>query len=70
MKKNLGNTDKLIRIILAIVFAALYFTGYVTGAIGIILLVAGGVILLTGVVGNCPIYSLFGFNSCPGKKAM
>ena len=47
MKTNIGTIDKVIRIALAIVFAVLYFTGTVSGTMGIILLVLGGVFLLT-----------------------
>jgi hypothetical protein len=43
MKKNMGSTDKLIRIIIAIIVAVLYFTGTLTGTIGIIALVIAGV---------------------------
>jgi hypothetical protein len=66
MKKNMGNIDKIVRIIVAIVFAVLYFAGIVTGTVGIILLVLGGIFLLTSLISFCPLYTLFGCNS--GKK--
>ena len=65
MKKNMGSIDRVIRIIVAVVFAALYFTGNVTGTIGVILLVLGGVFLLTSFVGTCPLYLPFGISTCP-----
>ena len=65
MKKNVGNTDKIIRVILAIVLGGLYFTKTVTGGLGIGLLVAGGVLLATTFVSFCPIYAIFGMRSCP-----
>lgn len=68
MKKNMGNTDRLIRIVLAAVFAILYFTNTVTGTFGIILLVLGGVFLLTSLISFCPLYTLIGLNTCPAKK--
>ena len=68
MKKNMGSPDRIIRVILAIVFAALYFTGTVTGTWGIVLLVLGGVFILTSVVGMCPLYALMGMNTCPEKS--
>lgn len=68
MKTNMGNTDRVIRIILAIVFAALYFTGTVTGTWGMVLLVAGGVFLAVSVIGFCPLYGIVGINSCGRKK--
>lgn len=70
MKKNMGNADKIVRILLAVLFAALYFTKTVTGVAGIVLLVLGGVFVLTSLVSFCPLYTLFGINTCkvkPGK---
>jgi fatty acid desaturase len=68
MKKNMGNTDRLIRIVLAVIFAILYFTNTVTGTFGIILLILGGVFLLTSFISFCPLYTLIGLNTCPAKK--
>lgn len=68
MKKNMGNTDKAIRIVLAIVFAALYFTNTVTGTLGLVLLILGGVFVLTSLVSFCPLYAIVGLNTCPTKK--
>lgn len=68
MKQNVGATDKIIRILLAIVFAALYFTNVVTGTLGIVLLVVAVVFAATALVGFCPLYALFGLNTCPVNK--
>jgi hypothetical protein len=68
MKQNMGNADRIIRILLAAVFAYLYFSGTVTGTLGIILVVLGAVFLLTSLVSFCPLYTLIGFNTCPRKK--
>ena len=64
MKKNMGSTDRVIRVILAIVFALLYFTGTVSGTIGLVLLILGGIFLLTSVVSFCPLYAPFGISTC------
>lgn len=69
MKTKVGTIDKLLRIAMAIVFAALYFTDTVTGTLGIVLLVLGGVFLLTALLGTCPLYSMVGISTCPVKKA-
>jgi len=68
MKKNMGSADRVIRIILAAVFAGLYFGGVVTGTLGIVLLILGAVFLLTSLVGFCPLYTLFGLSTCPVKR--
>ena len=69
MKKNMGTADRIIRILLAAVFAYLYLSATVTGTAGIILLVLGGVFLATSLVSFCPLYRLVGFSTCPRKAA-
>ncbi|HMX04476.1 MAG TPA: DUF2892 domain-containing protein [Chitinophagales bacterium] len=67
MKKNMGSTDRIIRVILAIVFALLYFTNTVTGTLGLVLVILGGVFLLTALVRFCPLYAPFGISTCKTK---
>jgi hypothetical protein len=68
MKPNMGNTDRIIRVLLAAVFAYLYFSGTVTGVVGLVLVILGAVFLLTSLVSFCPLYRLVGLNTCPTKK--
>ncbi|MBL7810620.1 MAG: DUF2892 domain-containing protein [Bacteroidetes bacterium] len=68
MKNNVGMADRIIRIIVAILFSVLFFTGTVSGTLGMILLILGGVFFATALVGFCPIYALVGMNTCPPKK--
>lgn len=63
MKRNMSNTDRTIRVILAAVFAYLYFGGVVGGMWGIVLLVLAGVFLLTSLVSFCPLYTFFKFST-------
>lgn len=56
---NMGSTDRIVRIVLALVFAGLYFTNMVSGLWGIILLVLGLVFLLTSFISFCPLYLPF-----------
>jgi hypothetical protein len=63
MKKNMGTIDRVIRILVAVVFAVLYFTGVVTGTLGIVLLILGAVFVLTSIVSFCPLYFPFGFST-------
>ncbi|MBY5949758.1 DUF2892 domain-containing protein [Algoriphagus sp. NF] len=69
MKKNMGVTDRAIRLVIAAVLIGLYFSGTVTGTLGVIALVVGGVFTLTTLVGFCPLYTLVGMNTCPRAKA-
>lgn len=64
MKKNMGSTDKIIRFIFAAIFVILYFTGTVTGTVGIVLLVLAGVFVLTSLISFCPLYAPFGLSTC------
>ncbi|MBN8652368.1 MAG: DUF2892 domain-containing protein [Cytophagales bacterium] len=69
MKKNMGNSDKIIRIALALIFAVLYFTDTITGTLGLVLVILSGVFVLTSLVSFCPLYAIVGLNTCPAKKA-
>jgi hypothetical protein len=67
MKQNMGSTDKIIRIAIAALIAVLYFTGVITGTLGIILLVLAGVFVLTSLISFCPLYPLLGMNTARKK---
>ncbi len=68
MKKNLGGTDKIMRLVIAVVIVILYFTEIIYGIFGIVMLVIAGILLLTSLVNFCPLYSLLGINTCPVKE--
>ena len=63
MKKNVGFADRSFRIVLAVVLAILYFTGVISGTMGIIGGVAAIVLLLTALVGTCPLYLALGVST-------
>lgn len=71
MKKNMGSTDKIIRIVLALVISVLYFSGTISGTLGLVLLILGAVFLLTSFISFCPLYVPFGISTCKteGTKA-
>ncbi len=66
MKRNMSNTDRIVRVVIAAVFAYLYFGGIVTGWLGIVLLVLGAVFLLTSAVAFCPLYMPFKISTFKG----
>jgi len=68
MKKNMGSADRIIRVLLAIVVGVLYFTGTISGTVGIILLVLAGVFVVTSLISFCPLYAPFGLRTCPVKE--
>jgi Protein of unknown function (DUF2892) len=64
MKQNMGTIDRAIRVLVAIVIAALYFTGQITGTVGVVLLILAGVFVLTSLIGFCPLYKIVGLSTC------
>ncbi len=66
MKTNMGIIDRVVRIVIALVFIGLYFTGVISGTLAIVLLVLAGVFILTSLVGFCPLYWPLGIHT--GKK--
>lgn len=70
MKKNIGNTDKVVRILIAITITigVLYFTSVISGALAIILGVVAIVFLLTVFISFCPFYVLLGINTSKKRK--
>lgn len=67
MKTNMGSLDRILRVVVAIVIAVLYFTGTISGVVGYTLLALGGVFILTSIVSFCPLYLPFGISTCPKK---
>lgn len=68
MKANMGGTDRIIRILIAVVAAVLYFTGTISETVGIVAMVIAGIFLLTSLISFCPLYTLLGINTCTLKK--
>lgn len=59
----MGSADRIIRVLAAVLIAVLYFTHQIGGTVGIILLVLGGIFLLTSFIGTCPLYLPFGIKT-------
>jgi len=69
MNKNVGNPDRIIRLIGAAVVAVVLATGTValSSTLGIILAVAGVIFAFTGLTSWCAIYQVVGLSTCPVK---
>lgn len=63
MKKNIGAIDKVVRILVAIVIAGLYFANIISGTAAIILLIFAGVFILTSFISFCPLYYPFSIST-------
>jgi len=67
MKKNMGNTDKAIRIILAIGIALLYYFDVIQGTLAYVLMAFAIIFLITSFISFCPLYKPLGINTCKTK---
>jgi len=64
MKQNMGTADRIIRILVAAVFAGLYFSGIVADSLlATVLWIVGIIFVLTASVGFCPLYTIAGIKT-------
>ncbi|MDA3843592.1 MAG: DUF2892 domain-containing protein [Candidatus Kapabacteria bacterium] len=68
MKKKMGSADRIIRIIIAVIFTVLYFNGTIEGTLGIVLMVLSAIFVLTSLVSFCPLYAPCGMKTCRTKE--
>lgn len=68
MKKNMGNTDKGVRIVLALAIALLYYFNVISGTLAYVLMALAIVFLITSLINFCPLYTLFGWKTCKTKE--
>lgn len=68
MKKNMGTVDRVLRILLALVLGFLYYNGTITGTLGIVAIIVAVVFAATSFLSFCPLYKIFGLNSCKIKS--
>ena len=64
MKKNMGLADRVIRTMVAILVAVLYFTHQISGTLALVLGIFAVIFLITSMVSYCPAYGPLGFSTC------
>jgi len=69
MKKNMGSADRIIRLVIALVIATLYFMEIISGTVAIVLGVLAVIFFLTSLVSTCPLYMPFGLSTCKVEEA-
>ena len=69
MKKNMGYADRIIRVVIAVTFAGLYFSGSIPGTLGVVLVALSVVFVATSLIGSCPLYFPFGISTLRKKLA-
>lgn len=67
MTANVGSTDKVIRLVLALAAVVVAFVAGISSVLGIVLLVVGAVLGVTALTGFCPLYRVFGMSTCPAR---
>jgi hypothetical protein len=60
MDRNIGIIDRIVRLVVAILFIVANVTGWVSGIAGLILAVLAGMILSSVISGHCPLYVMMG----------
>lgn len=69
MKKNIGNTDKLIRLSIALVIVVLYLLDVIpNGTWTIVLAVVAVAMVVTSLMNFCGLYAIFGCSTCKTKE--
>jgi hypothetical protein len=68
MKKNMGMTDRVIRTLISVTILILYILHVINGTVVIVGLVVSGIFLLTSLIGFCPLYLPFGWNTKKRKQ--
>lgn len=63
MNANMGNADRVIRVILAVMVVVLYFANVISGTVAIILLSIAAIFILTSLIKVCPLYLPFGIST-------
>jgi Na+(H+)/acetate symporter ActP len=63
VKKNMGTIDRVVRFLVAVLIAILYFTDQISGIAAIILGLFAVVFLITSFMSSCPLYMPFKFST-------
>jgi hypothetical protein len=69
MKKNMSNSDKTIRVLVALIIAGFYFLHIISGTLAIVLLAVAAIFIINSFVGFCPLYGIFGLSTRSKKEA-
>ena len=65
MTKNMSKTDGIVRIIVALAIAMLWYTGVVSGVLLIVLGAVAAIFIITGFINFCPLYAALKIRTRP-----
>jgi hypothetical protein len=64
MKRNMGTTDRVVRVVIAFLIAGFYLGGAISGTLAVILGIIAVVFLLTSAMGFCLLYLPLNITTC------
>jgi len=69
MKKNVGNTDRFVRVIFGIILLILFMSKAIKDDLwNWIILGVSSILIITAFATFCPLYAILGKNTCEVKK--
>ena len=68
MTKNVGNTDRIVRSVAAVIMLFLILTGAVEGTLAVVLGIVALALLLTSAISFCPAYLALKLSTIKGQK--
>jgi len=69
MRNNMGKIDRALRLLISVILVGVYFFGVVAGTWAIVILVFAGIMAMTSLISNCPLYSVLGINTDSKTKS-
>lgn len=63
MTKNMGTADRIIRLVVVVLIAVLFYAGEISGLAATILGIVAVAFFLTSLIGWCPTYVPFGIST-------
>jgi hypothetical protein len=67
MKKNVGSTDSMVRLSIAVIITLLYLFNIISTTVAMALLFVGILLFFTSITKSCPIYRVLGVSTAKGK---
>jgi hypothetical protein len=68
LQVNEGRIDRIARLVAGTVLLAIAILGVVAAPLSLVAGAVGAILVATGALGFCPLYALFGVNTCPAKR--
>ena len=64
----MGSIDRIIRLMVATLLVVLSLTSVIHGVWGLVMLIIAGILVLTSLFSICPLYWIFGIDTCQAGK--